>query len=183
VPLGRVRLTVAKSGLRRHRKLRFARPQGSDSGSAPEDGNLRSARPQGSDSGSAPEDGDLRSARPQGSDSGSAPEDGELRSARPQGSDSGSAPKDDELPSARPQGSDSALASAYGLRLVQPGGSGSTLTLEDRFDLDLGGASTSPSLGHGPTTSTGGTIITLPQADFGYGEQDRRPIWLAPPDK
>jgi hypothetical protein len=137
-----VRLTAAKSGLRRHRKLRFARPQGSDSGSAPEDD--------------------------------------ELRLARPQGSDSGSAPKDDELRSARPQGSDSALASADGLRLVRPRGSDSTPTLEDRLNLDLRGASTSPNLGHGPTTSTGGAIITLPRADSGYGEQDRCPIWLAP---
>jgi hypothetical protein len=192
-----VRLTAAKSGLRRHRKLRFARPQGSDSGSAPEDDELRFARPQGADSGSALEDDELRFARPQGPDSGSAPEDNELRFARPQGSDSGSAqeddelcfarpqgsdsgsaPKDDELRFTRPQGSDSALASADGLRLVQPGGSDSTL--EDRLDLDLGGASTSPNLGHGPTTSTGGAIITLPRTDSGYGEQDRRPIWLAP---
>jgi hypothetical protein len=30
---------------------------------------------------------------------------------------------------------------------------------------------------------TGGAIITLPQADSGYGEQDRCPIWLAPPNK
>jgi hypothetical protein len=133
--------------------------------------------------GSAPEDDELRSARPQGSDLGSAPEDDELRLARPQGSDSGSAPKDDELRFARPQGSDSALASAGGLRLVRPRGSDSTSTLEDRLDLDLGGASTSPNLGHRPTTSIGGAIITLPQADSGYGEQDRRPIWLAPPDK
>jgi hypothetical protein len=138
----RVRLTAAKPGPRRYGKLRFARPQGSDSGSAPEDD--------------------------------------ELRFARPQGSDSGSAPEDDELRFARPQGSDSALASADGLRLVRPGGSDSTSTLEDRLDLDLGGASTSPNLGHGPTTSTGGAIITLPQADSGYEEQDRRPIWLAP---
>jgi hypothetical protein len=75
VPLDRVRLTAAKSGLGRHRKLRLARPQGSDSGSAPEDDELRLARPQGSDSGSAPEDDELRLARLQGSDSGSAPED------------------------------------------------------------------------------------------------------------
>jgi hypothetical protein len=27
---------------------------------------------------------------------------------------------------------------------------------------------------------TGGAIITLPLANSGYGEQDRRPIWLAP---
>jgi hypothetical protein len=125
----------------------------------------------------------LRFARPQGSDSGSASEDDELRFARPQGSNSGSAPEDDELRFARPQGSDSALATADGLRLARPRGSDSTSASEDRLDLDLGGASTSPNTGHGPTTSTGGAIITLPQADSGYGEQDRRPIWLALPDK
>jgi hypothetical protein len=100
-----------------------------------------------------------------------------------QGSDLGSAPEDDELRFARPQGSDSALASADGLRLARPRGSDSTTATEDRLDLDLGGASTSPNLGRGPTTSTGSAIITLPQADSGYGEQDRRPIWLAPPDR
>jgi hypothetical protein len=82
-----------------------------------------------------------------------------------QGSDSGSAPEDGELRLARPRGSDSTSAS------------------EDRLDLDLGGASTSPNLGCGPPTSTGGAIITLPQADSGYGKQDQRPIWLAPLDK
>jgi hypothetical protein len=30
---------------------------------------------------------------------------------------------------------------------------------------------------------TGGAIITLPLASSGYGEQDRRPIWLAPVNK
>jgi hypothetical protein len=105
-------------------------------------------------------------------------------SLRPtQGSDLGSAPEDDELRFARPQGLDSALASADGLRLARPRGSDSTTAMEDRLDLDLGGASTSPNLGREPTTSTGGAIITLPQADSGYGEQDRRPIWCAPPDK
>jgi hypothetical protein len=120
---------------------------------------------------------------PRGSDSGSAPEDDELRSVRPQGSDSGSVPEDNELHFAQPHGSDSALASADGLRLARPRGSDSTSASEDKLDLDLGGASTSPNPGHGPTTSTGGAIITLPQADSGYVEQDRRPIWLAPPDK
>ena len=83
VPLDRVRLTAAKSGLRRHRKLRLARPQGSDSdsASAPEDDELRLARPKGSDSALAPEDDELRLARPQGSDSASALEDDELRLA------------------------------------------------------------------------------------------------------
>jgi hypothetical protein len=79
----------------------------------------------------------------------------------------GSAPEDDGLCFARPQGSDSALALADGLRLARPRGSDSTTATEDRLDLDLGGASTSPSLGHRPTTSTGGAIITLPQADSG----------------
>jgi hypothetical protein len=165
-----------------HRKLRSARPRARTraqprkmANSAPPDPGLRL--------GLGP--GRRRTPlRPtQGSDSGSAPEDGELRSARPQGSDSGSAPKDDELRFARPQGSDSALASAEGLCLDRPRGSDSTSASEDRLDLDLGGASTSPNLGHRPTTSTGGAIITLPQADSGYGKQDRCPIWLAPPDK
>jgi hypothetical protein len=114
VPPARVRLTAVKSSLGRHRKLRLARPQGSDSTSTPEDG-LRLARPQGSDSTSTPEDG-LRLARPQGSDSTSTPEDG-LRLARPRA----------------------------------------------RTDH-----------------TAGGYIITLPLASSGYGEQDRRPIWLAP---
>jgi hypothetical protein len=132
--------------------------------------------------GSAPEDDELRLARPQGSDMSSTPEDDELRFARPQGSDSALA-STDGLRFARPQGSDSALASADGLRLARPRGSDSTTVTEDRLDLDLGGASTSPNLGRGPTTSTGSAIITLPRADSGYGEQDRRPIWLAPPDR
>jgi hypothetical protein len=96
-----VRLTAAKADLGRHRKLRLARPQGSDSGSAPEDGELRSARPRAriwaqprKTANSAPPDPGLGHGlspgrrrtplRPtQGSDMGSAPEDGELCSARP----------------------------------------------------------------------------------------------------
>jgi hypothetical protein len=153
------------------------------------------------DSGSAPEDDELRSARPRArtraqsrKTTNSAPPDpglghglspGRRRTPlRPtQGSDSGSAPEDNELRFARPQGSDSALAPADGLRLARPRDSNSTSAAEDRLDLDLGGASTSPNLGRRPATSTGGAIITLPQADSGYRKQDRRPIWLAPPDK
>jgi hypothetical protein len=86
-------MTAAKSGLERHRKLRLARPQGSDSASAPEDDELRLARPQGSDSASAPEDDELRLARPQGSDSALASAEG-LRLARPMGSDSTSTSED-----------------------------------------------------------------------------------------
>jgi hypothetical protein len=111
VPLDRVRLTEAKSSLGRHRKLRLARPQGSDSASAPEDDGLCLARPQGSDTASALEDDELCLARPQGSDLASALEDDGLRLARPQGSDSASAPEDDGLRLARPQGSDSTSTS------------------------------------------------------------------------
>jgi hypothetical protein len=163
VPLDRVRLTAAKSGLGRHRKLRLARPQGS----APV---------------SAPEDDELRLARPQGSDSASAPEDDELRLARPQGSDSASAPEDDELRLARPQGSDSALASDDGLRLARPGAR--TRPRPRKTD------STSTSEEPPPRPTQGsdrphhrGAIITLPLASSGYGEQDRHPIWLAPVNK
>jgi hypothetical protein len=150
-------LTAAKTGPRRHRKLRFARPQGSDSGSAPKDDELRFARPQGSDSGSALEDDELRIARPQGSDSGSAPEDDEFCIARPQGSNSGSAPEDDELRIARPQGSDS--------------GSDSTSALEGRLDLDLGGASTSPNPGLGPTTSQEAPSLPYPKLTQAMGNK------------
>jgi hypothetical protein len=174
-------------------------------GSAPEDGELRSARPRArtwaqpqKTANSAPPDPGLglglspgrrrTPLRPtQGSDSGSAPEDDELRSARPRARTRAQLRKTTNSASpdrfARPQGSDSALASADGLRLARPRGSDLTSATEDRLDLDLGGASTSPNLGRGPTTSTGGAIISLPQADSGYGEQDRHPIWLTPPDK
>jgi hypothetical protein len=158
-----VRLTAAKSGLGRHRKLRLARPQGSDSASAPEDD-------------------ELRLARPQGLDSASALEDNELRLARPQGSDSALAPEDDELCLARPQGSDSALASADGLRLARPGAR--TRPRPRKTD------STSTSEEPPPRPTQGsdrprhpGAIINLPLASSGYGEQDRRPIWLAPVNK
>jgi hypothetical protein len=137
----------------------------------------------------------------QGSDSGSAPEDGELRSARPRArtqaktrKTANSAPPDPGLglglsPRRRrtllrpTQGSDSALASADNLRLARPMGSDSASAMEDRLDLGFGGASTSPNLGHRLATSTGGAIITLPQTDSGRREQDRCPIWLAPPDR
>jgi hypothetical protein len=68
------------------------------------------------------------------------------------------------------------------LRLARPDGSGSASATEDRLNLGFGGAPTSPDLGHRPATSTRSAIIILPRADSGHGEQDRRPIWPAPPD-
>jgi hypothetical protein len=157
VPLDRVRRTAAKSDLGRHRKLRLARPQGSDSASAPKDDELRLARPQGSDSASAPEDDELRLARPQGSDS--APEDDELRLADPRAR---TRPRPQTMVSASP---DPGLGLDLDLgRQTRP-----------RRSLRLAQGSDRP--------RHRGAIITLPLASSGYGEQDRRPTWLAPVNK
>jgi hypothetical protein len=195
-----VRLTAAKAGLGRHRKLRLARPQGLDSGSAPEDGELRSARPRArtraqprKTANSAPPDPRLRLGlspgrrrtplRPtQGSDSGSAPEDGKLRSARPRArtraqprKTANSAPPDPGLghglnPGRRRTPPRPTPGFGHGLnpgrRRTPP-----RPTWGLGLDLDLGGASTSPSLGHGPTTSTGSAIITLPELTRATGNQ------------
>jgi hypothetical protein len=162
-----VRLTAAKTGLRRHRKLRLARPLSSYSASTPEDG-LRLARPQGSDSTSTSDDG-LCLARPQGSDSTSTSDD-RLRLARPQGSDSTST-SDDGLRLARPQGLDSTSTSDDGLRLARPQGSDSASTSEEPPPRPTLGSDRPRHRGH---------IITLPLASSGYEEQDQRPIWLVP---
>jgi hypothetical protein len=163
-------------GLSPGRRRTPLRPtQGSDSGSAPEDGELRSARPRArtraqprKTANSAPPDPRARTWAQPRKTVNSAPPDPRARTwAQPT--------EDDGLRFARPQGSDSAPASADGLRLARPRGSYSTMATKDRLDLDLGGASTSPNLGRGPTTSAGGAIITLPRADSGYGEQDWRP--------
>jgi hypothetical protein len=146
------------------RRTRLRPTQGSDSGSAPEDGELRSARPRARTR-AQPRKTAISTPPDPGLGLGLSP--GRRRTPlRPtQRPDLGSAPEDDELRLARPRGSDS------------------TSTTEDRLDLGFGGASTSPNLGRRPATSTGGTIITLPRADSGRREQDRRPIWLAPPDR
>jgi hypothetical protein len=150
VPLDRVRLTAAKSSLGHHRKLHLARPHGSGSTSTPDDG-LRLTRPQGSDSTSTSEDG-LRLARPPGSDSASTLED--------------------RLRLARPQGSDSASTSDDGLRLARPPGPDSASTSEEPPPR--------PTSGSDRPCHRRGAIIILPLVSSGYGEQDRRPIWLAP---
>jgi hypothetical protein len=129
---------------------------------------LRLARPQGSAPVSASKDG-LRLARPQGSDSTSTSDD-ELRLARPQGSDSTST-SEDGLRLARPQGSDSTLTPEDGLRLARPQGSDSASTSEESPPRPTSGSD---------RPRHRGPIITLPLASSGYGEQDRRPIWLAP---
>jgi hypothetical protein len=114
--VGGVRLTAAKSSLGHHRKLRLARPQGSDTASASEDG-LRLARPR---------------ARTQ-------PRPRKTNSASPD-------PRARTQP--RPRRS---------LRLARPRARTRHVTRK--------------------------AIITLPLASSGYGEQDRRPIRLAPVNK
>jgi hypothetical protein len=69
---------------------------------------------------------------------------------------------ENDLRLARPQGSDMASASEDSLRLARPQGSDSASTSEDRLDLDLGGASASPDLGLGPTTSQGRPSLPYP---------------------
>jgi hypothetical protein len=180
VPLDRVRLTAAKSGFGRHRKLRLARPQGSAPISASDD-KLRLARPRAR---TRPRLRKMANSASPDLGLGLGLSSGRRRTPpRPtQGSDSASAPEDDELRLARPQGSDSALASDDGLCLARPGAR--TRPRPRKTD------STSTSEEPPPRPTQGsdrprhiGAIITLPLASSGYGEQDRRPIWLAPVNK
>jgi hypothetical protein len=115
-----------KSGLGRHRKLRLARPQGSDSGSAQEDDEHRLARPRAQ-----------TRARPRKTTNSASPDPRARTQPWPRKTDSTSA--SEEPPPRLTQGSDR------------------------------------------PRHRRG--IITLPLASSGYGEQDRRPIWLAPVNK
>jgi hypothetical protein len=155
---------------------------------------------QGSDSGKVPEDGELRSARPRArtrarsrKTANSAPPD--------PGLGLGLGPRRRRTPlrptpglglGLNPRRRRTPLHPTPGLGLrpglcrttsASPRGSDSASAMEDRLDLGFGGASTSPSLGSKPATSTGSAIITLPRADSGRREQDRRPIWLAPQDR
>jgi hypothetical protein len=88
---------------------------------------------------------------------------------------------------ARPQGSAPVSASEDGLRLARPQGSDSTSNDELRLTRPQGSDSAHPRRSYRLARPrartnhvTGGPIITLPLASSGYGEQDRRPIWLAP---
>jgi hypothetical protein len=177
VPHDRVRLTAAKSGFGRHRKLRLARSQGSAPVSASDD-DLRLARPRAQ-----------TRPRLQKTTNSALPDPGlglGLGSGRRRTPPRPTPGLGLSLGSRRrrnPPCPTPGLGLSLGLRQWSPPrptqGSDSTSTSEDRLDLDLGGATTSPDPGLEPTTSQGGAIITLPLASSGYGEQDRRPIWLA----
>jgi hypothetical protein len=160
VPLDRVRLTAAKSGLERHRKLRLARPRA-----------RTRAQPRKTTNSASPDPG---------LGLGHSPGRRQTPPRPTQGSDSGSAPEDDELCLARPRARTQA----------QPRKTTNSATPDPglRPDLDLG-RQTQPrprrslrlALPRARTDHiTGGAIITLPLANSGYEEQDRRPIWLAP---
>jgi hypothetical protein len=194
-----VRLKAAKSSLGRHRNLRLARPQGSDSTSlqktvsASPDPRART-RPRlrrrspprptprlGLDL--APEDS-LRLARPQGSDltsprtTISASPDPRART-QPQLRKTISASLD---PRARAQPrlgrrSPPRPTPRLGLNLDLGRRSPPRPTPGPRLSLDLGGATASPDLGLGLTMPQGGP--SLPYLAQATGNKSRCPIWLA----
>jgi hypothetical protein len=182
VPLDRVRLTAAKFGLGRHRKLRLARPRA-----------WTRAQPQKTMNTASPDPRARTWAWPRKTTNSASPDPGlglglgPRRGRTPprltQGLDSVAAPKDDGLHLARP-----------GARTrPRPRKMTVSASLDPGLGLDLDhGRQTRPR----PRRSfrlarprartnhvTGGAIITLPLASSGYGEQDRRPIWLAPVNK
>jgi hypothetical protein len=166
----------------RRRRTPLRPTQGSNSGSAPEDDELRFARPRA-----------RTRAMPRKTTNSTLPDPGLGLGLSPrrrrtplhptQGSDLGSAPEDDELRSARTPG--------LGLR---PGLSRRSPPRPTQgLGLDLGhGRQTQPRLWRS-------LHITQPRAQtshvnrrrhhhptlsrLGPREQDRRPIWLAPPDR
>jgi hypothetical protein len=162
-----VRPTSAKSSLGFHRKLRLARPQGSAPVLASEDG-LRLARPQSSDSTSTSDDG-LRLARPQARTRpqprktvSASPDRRAWTPPRPQKTVSASP---DPRARTQPRHRKTDSASPDPRARTQPRPRRSHRLARPRARTDH---------------VTGGPIITLPLASSGYGEQDRRPIWLAP---
>jgi hypothetical protein len=160
VPLDRVRLTAAKSGLRRHRKLRLARPRARTRAQPRKTMNYASPDP---GLGLRLSPGRRRTPpRPtQGSDSGSVPEDDKLRLARPRA-----------RTRAQPRKTTNSALPDPGLGLGLSPGRQTRPRPRRSLRLALPRARTDH--------VTGGAIITLPLANSGYGEQDRRPIWLAP---
>jgi hypothetical protein len=177
VPPVRVRLTAAKFGLRRHRKLRLARPQGSGSTSTMED-DLRLARPQGSDCAS-PDPRARAQPRPRKTDSAS-PDPRARAQPRPRKTISAS-PDPRARTQPRPRTMVSATPDPRARTQPRP-----RTTVSASPDPR---ARTQPRPWRSlhlarPWARTDhvaeGHIITLPLASSGYGEQDRRPIWLVP---
>jgi hypothetical protein len=160
VPLDRVRLTAAKSSLGRHRKLHLARPRA-----------RTRARPRKTTNSASPDPG---------LGLGLSPERRRTPPRPSPGLGLGLGTGRQRTPPRPTPG----LGLGLGLSRRSP----SRPTQGLGLDLDLG-RQTRPrpqkslrlALPRAWTDHvTGGAIITLPLASSGYGEQDRRPIWLAP---
>jgi hypothetical protein len=170
VPLDRVRLTAAKSSLGRHGKLRLARhrartqprPRKTDSAS-PDPRARTQPRPWKTDSAS-PDPRARTQPRPRKTDSAS-PDPRARTQPRPRKTDSAS-PDPRARTQSRPRKMDSASPDPRARTQPQPRRSLHLARPRDRT-----------------RHVTGKAIITLPLASSGYGEQDRRPIWLAPVNK
>jgi hypothetical protein len=160
MPLDRVRLTAAKSGFGRHRKLRLARPQGSALVSASDD-ELRLARPRARTRPRLRKTTNSASPEPGlGLGLGSGRRRTPPRPTPGLGLSLGSRTR------RTPPRPTPGLGLSLGLRRWSPPrqtrGSDSTSTSEDRLDLDLGGDTASPDPGLGPTTSHGGPSLPYP---------------------
>jgi hypothetical protein len=181
VPLDRVRQTAAKSGFGRHRKLRLARPQGSAPVSASDD-ELRLARPRA-----------RTQPRLQKTTNSASPDPGlglSLGSGRRR-----TPPRPTPRAQTRPRLRKTTNSASPDPRAwTQPWPQTMVSASPDPglgLDLDLGRQTRPrPRRSHRLARPrartdhiTGGAIITLPLASSGYGEQDRRPIWLAPVNK
>jgi hypothetical protein len=169
VPLDRVRLTAAKSSLGRHGKLRLARPRAR-------------TQPQPRKTVSASPDPRARTQpRPRKTVSASPDlglglslDPGRRSPPRPTPGLGLSLGLGRRSPPRPTQGSDSATTPEDGLCLARPQGPDSTSTSEEPPPR--------PTSGSDPPRHRK-AIITLPLASSGYGEQDQRPIWLAPVNK
>jgi hypothetical protein len=182
VPLDRVRLTAAKSGLERHRKLRLARPRA-----------RTRAQPRKTTNSASPDPRARTRAQPRKTTNSASPDPGLGLGLSPGRRRTPLRPTPGLGLRLSPERRRTPLRPTLGLG-HSPGLSRRSPprpTQGHGLDLDLG-RQTRPR----PRRSlhlaqprartdhvTGGTIITLPQADSGYGEQDRRPIWLAPVNK
>jgi hypothetical protein len=171
------RQSAADSSQVRPRAPKEAPPrptQGSDSGSAPEDDGLRLARPRArtraqprkTTNSASPDPRARTRAQPRKTTNSASPDPMARTRAQPQKTTNSASPDPRARPQPWPQptvsaspdpGAQTRPRPRRSLRLAQP-----------RARTDH---------------VTGGAIITLPLASFGYREQDRRPIWLAPVNK
>jgi hypothetical protein len=170
VPPARVRLTAAESSLRRHRKLCLARPRArplprpwKTVSASPEPRARAQPRPRKTVSAS-PEPRARAQPRPRKTVSAS-PNPRARPPPRPRKTVSAS-PDPRARTQPRPQKTVSASPDPKARPQPRPWRSHRLARPWARTDH-----------------VTGGYIITLPLASSGYGEQDRRPIWLAPVNK